>query len=120
MQVIQIFDPAMCCSSGVCGAEVDQALVTFASDVDWASRQGTNIERFNLANQPQIFADQPVVRSFLQRSGQSSLPLTLVNGEIALAGRYPTREELAQWTGQQAPASVDASGGSCCSGGKCC
>ncbi|WP_313463647.1 arsenic metallochaperone ArsD family protein [Pseudomonas nitroreducens] len=60
----------------------------------WASRQGTKIERFNLAHQPQIFADQPVVRSFLQRSGQSGLPLTLLNGEIVLAGRYPTREEL--------------------------
>ena len=29
---IQIFDPALCCASGVCGTDVDQALVSFAAD----------------------------------------------------------------------------------------
>lgn len=33
MSAIQIFDPALCCASGVCGTEVDQALVTFAADL---------------------------------------------------------------------------------------
>ena len=30
MKTIQIYDPAMCCSSGVCGIEVDQTLVNLA------------------------------------------------------------------------------------------
>ena len=49
MKTIQIFDPALCCSSGVCGADVDQALVSAAADIDWARQQGARIERFNLA-----------------------------------------------------------------------
>ncbi len=46
MHLIQIYDPALCCSTGVCGVEVDQSLVTFASDVEWAIRQGANVQRF--------------------------------------------------------------------------
>ncbi|MFG8090752.1 arsenic metallochaperone ArsD family protein, partial [Pseudomonas aeruginosa] len=53
MHLIQIYDPALCCSTGVCGVEVDQSLVTFASDVEWAIRQGANVQRFNLAHEPQ-------------------------------------------------------------------
>ena len=48
MTTIQIFDPALCCSTGVCGVETDQALITFAADVDWAKQNGAQIERFNL------------------------------------------------------------------------
>lgn len=99
MKTIQVFDPAMCCSTGVCGVDVDQQLVGFSADVDWAKQQGARIERFNLAQQPLEFANNPVVKGFLERSGQEALPLVLVDGEVALAGRYPNRSELARWTG---------------------
>ncbi|NMF89087.1 arsenite efflux transporter metallochaperone ArsD [Aromatoleum petrolei] len=119
MKSIQIFDPALCCSSGVCGVDVDQQLVTFAADVEWAKQQGIGLERFNLAQQPLAFAQNAVVKGFLERSGAESLPLILIDGEFALAGRYPTRDELARWAGVQAEPVGKASGG-CCSGGRCC
>ena len=118
MKAIQVFDPALCCSSGVCGAAVDQALVTFAGDVDWARQNGAQVERFNLAQQPTEFAANPTVRGFLERSGREALPLTLVDGEVALAGRYPSRADLARWAGISQPQRTAA--GACCSGGKCC
>ena len=99
MKKIQVFDPALCCSSGVCGVEVDQQLVTFAADVDWAKQNGAQIERFNLAQQPMAFAENAVVKGLLERSGESALPVTLVDGEVAFAGRYPRREDLARWLG---------------------
>ena len=94
---IQVYDPALCCSTGVCGTEVNSVLVTFAADLDWAKKQGINIERFNLSQQPMAFAQNEIVKKFLERSGFNSLPLILIDGEVALAGRYPTRKELAQW-----------------------
>ena len=121
MTSIQVFDPALCCSTGVCGAEVDQALVSFAADVDWARQHGAHIERFNLAQQPLAFAENTTVKAFLQRSGQEALPLILIDGETALAGRYPTRAELARWAGITQPAeaaTLPAQG--CCSGSRCC
>lgn len=119
MRTIQIFDPALCCSTGVCGVDVDQALVTSAADIDWAKRQGANIERLNLAQQPLAFAQNAVVSAFLKRSGAEALPLTLVDNEIALAGRYPTREELVRWTGIEAPGDAKPQPG-CCGGNRTC
>jgi len=118
MASIQIFDPALCCSTGVCGVEVDQQLVGFSADVDWAKQNGANLDRFNLAQQPLAFAENVVVKAFLERSGADALPLVLVDGEVALAGRYPSRDELARWAAitetTQEPASA------CCSGSRCC
>ncbi len=118
MTTIQIFDPALCCSTGVCGVEVDQALVSFATDVDWAKQNGAQIERFNLAQEPLTFAENQTVKAFLQRSGAEALPLILVDGEMALAGRYPNRIELARWAAITAPSAPKAQS-DCCSGGSC-
>ena len=103
MKRLQVFDPALCCSSGVCGAEVDQQLVTFAADAAWAIRAGLPLERFNLAQQPMAFAEQPLVREFLEVAGPEALPLVLRDGTIAMHGRYPSRAELAAWAGVALP-----------------
>jgi len=123
MTRIEVFDPALCCSSGVCGVDVDQKLVDFAADVDWARTSGAQIARFNLSQQPMVFAERAVVKGMLERTGEDALPLTLVDGEVALAGRYPTRADLARWAGiaqPLAPVSLAAATSNCCSGGKCC
>ena len=120
MKTIQVFDPALCCSTGVCGVDVDQQLVTFAADVDWAKQHGAMIERFNLAQQPSAFAGRAVVKGFLERSGQEGLPLTLVDGEIALTGRYPNRKELARWAGIEQRSIEIKAAGNCCGDSRCC
>ncbi|MEQ1743029.1 MAG: arsenite efflux transporter metallochaperone ArsD [Candidatus Nitrotoga sp.] len=118
MKSIQVFDPAMCCNTGVCGVDVDQQLVNFAVDVDWANQNGAQIQRFNLAQQPMDFANNVVVKGFLERSGQDALPLILVDGEFALAGRYPNRVELARWASITLPTNeIKPAGGSV---SKCC
>lgn len=120
MATIQVFDPALCCSTGVCGVDVDQELVGFSADVDWAKQQGANIERFNLAQQPLAFAENATVKSFLERSGQEALPLILVAGEIALAGRYPNRAELTHWANITVVTESSEPVKKCCSGNKSC
>lgn len=122
MKSIQIYDPAMCCSSGVCGTEVDQALVDFAADAQWAAQQGATVERFNLAKQPMAFVENAIVKDMLDRAGQKCLPITLLDGALVLAGRYPGRDDLAQWLGigLEAAEAAGAKAGCCCGGGKCC
>jgi hypothetical protein len=99
MTTIHVYDPALCCSSGVCGTDVDQALVTFSADVEWARQNGANIERFNLAQQPEAFAENALVRAALVAAGPNALPVVLANGQQVLAGRYPSRDELRAWMG---------------------
>jgi hypothetical protein len=120
MKKIQVFDPSLCCNTGVCGVDVDQALVSFAADMDWAKKNAVTIERFNLSQQPMAFAENAAVKGFLERSGEEALPLILLDGEVALAGRYPNRSELARWAGITATEPKPESGDSCCSGKKCC
>jgi hypothetical protein len=96
MVTMRVFDPAMCCSTGVCGPSVDPALARFAADLEWLRGQGVTVERFNLAQAPAAFTATQVVKDALAQSGTSCLPLILVDGGIVSAGRYPAREELAQ------------------------
>ncbi|MDD5229108.1 MAG: arsenite efflux transporter metallochaperone ArsD [Methylococcales bacterium] len=117
---IEIFDPVLCCSTGICGVDVDQRLVDFSADLDWAKQNGTHIERFNLGKEPLAFAENLTVKSFLKRSGQEGLPLILVDGEIALAGRYPTRAELAHWANFTEMTEIVEPVKSCCSGKQSC
>jgi len=104
MSKVQVFDPAMCCSTGVCGPSVDPALVRFAGDVEWLQSQGVEIERNNLSGKPQAFAENELVRKLLHESGIGCLPLILVDGAIAFQGEYPTRPELAARIGLQSEA----------------
>lgn len=96
---LEVFDPAMCCSTGVCGPSVDPKLVQFAADLDWLRSQGVPVERSNLAQAPAAFAANATVRSTLDQHGTDCLPLVLVDGSVASVGSYPTRMEMARWVG---------------------
>lgn len=103
MSIVQVFDPAMCCSTGVCGPSVDPSLTRFAADLDWVKNQGATVTRFNLAQQPADFAADPDVKSALEVSFDGALPLIKVDGAVKSKGRYPDRAELAAWIGIKAP-----------------
>jgi hypothetical protein len=120
MKSIQVFDPALCCSSGVCGTDVDPKLVQFSADVDWAKQHDIFIVRINLAQQPMVFVDNTIVKGLLERTGETVLPVILLDGEIALAGRYPSRQELSHWTGVKQTAETKSPENACYSGSKCC
>ncbi|MEO6603378.1 MAG: arsenite efflux transporter metallochaperone ArsD [Polyangiaceae bacterium] len=112
---VRVFDPAMCCSTGICGPSVDPRLARFAADLDWLKSQGAAVERFNLSQQPAAFADDAAVKAALEAKGEAGLPLVKVNGEVKSSGTYPSRDELAAWAGVVTPPpEVKANAGGCC------
>ena len=117
MTKLEVFDPPMCCSTGVCGPGVDPALVKFTADFHWLAGHGVVAERFNLTQQPQAYVANPTVKAALMEFGNSCLPLILVNGAITSKGRYPSRQELAAMVGVEyeapVPLPVMPSGGCC-------
>jgi hypothetical protein len=123
MSNVQIYDKAMCCSTGVCGPQVDPVLPRFASDLEWLKSQGHQVERFNLAQQPEEYTRNAMVQQMLQTAGVDCLPLVVVDGRMMSRGEYPTRENLALWTGSALAASalpvVSDSSSDCC-GDSCC
>ena len=120
MKAIQIYDKPMCCSSGVCGPQVDPVLPRFAADLEWLKEQGHRVERFNLAQQPAAFAENAEVHQLLATQGTECLPLIMVDGHIVSRRGYPTREMLKLWTTSTTTPSPDKQEGSCCGGTKCC
>ena len=102
--LIQVYDPAMCCATGVCGPSVDPKLVRFAADLEWLKSQGVAVQRFNLSQQPMAFAQDAEVRAALQEQGEGALPLVKVDGKVQSQAVYPSRDQLAAWAGVAAPA----------------
>ena len=106
MTHIDVFDPPMCCSTGVCGPSVDPLLAAFAADVDWLTAQGATVVRHNLSQDPQPFVSNPRVLDLMRREGTSCLPIMLVNGEELGHGAYPRREQLARAAGLEQLGSI--------------
>lgn len=104
--LVQVFDPAMCCSTGVCGPSIDPTLARFAADLEWLAREGARVERFSLSQQPSAFATNTIVRTSLHEQGPECLPMILVNGVVACQGKYPSRAMLAKFTGIELPAAL--------------
>ncbi|HEX7670931.1 MAG TPA: arsenite efflux transporter metallochaperone ArsD [Polyangiaceae bacterium] len=116
MPVVHVFDPPMCCATGVCGPSVDPELARFTADLDWLKKQGVQVERYNLSQQPGEFASRAVVKDALTVRGNDCLPLVLVDDRIAVEGAYPSRETLAALAGVvvRNPEVVGAKMSSCC------
>jgi hypothetical protein len=94
MKKMIIFDPAMCCSTGVCGPSVNKELLRVATVINTLKNKGVLIERYNLTNNPQIFVDNKQINQILNTSGVKSLPVTMIDGVVVKEGKYPTNEEF--------------------------
>jgi hypothetical protein len=124
MKAIEIFDPAMCCTTGVCGPAVDPELARFAGDLEWLKQHGVPVTRHNLSQEPLAFAQNAAVAKALQDGGPECLPLVLVDGQIKAMGAYPGRDKLQHWAGliavaASAPAAASAGGCGCGPKGCC-
>lgn len=98
MSKLQVYDPAMCCSTGVCGPSVDPVLPRFSADLEWLKSKGIDVERYNLAQDLAAFAANATVKHALNTQGTKCLPMVLVDGRVVSQGEYPTREQLAGFT----------------------
>jgi SAM-dependent methyltransferase len=123
MAKVQVYDKPMCCSTGVCGPQVDPVLPRFAADLKWLSDQGHEVQRFNLAQQPGEFANNSAVQQVLSSEGVDCLPLVVVNGNVVSRSEYPSRENLALWADtelKQADFPGDSDPDVCCGDSDCC
>jgi len=119
---VELYEPAMCCQTGVCGPSVDQQLIDVREDLRWAEAHGAQVARHNLSSDPDAFVANPKVTGLMTAFGESALPVLVVDGDIAIHGRYPSREELAGVLSVNAVPAVEfaqSSGGCGCGPGGC-
>lgn len=97
---IEIFDPPMCCPTGMCGPTIDPALLDIHEAILRLKKEDDGqlgIERYLLSQQPAKFMQQPEVIARLKAQGIPVLPITVVNGRVVKERAYPTYEELRAW-----------------------
>lgn len=97
MKKMIIFDPAMCCSTGVCGPGVDPKLLRVATVLNNLKSKGIIVERYNLTSAPQAFVDNEVVNKLLNSHGVDILPVIIVDDEVVKTKAYPTNEEFCKF-----------------------
>jgi len=107
MKTIQVYDPPMCCSTGVCGPDVDPDLAQFAGLLGQFKERGVGVERYGLGQQPMAFVQNPKVKALLETEGTEALPVIFWDGEIVLKGKYPDHAERVRW--MQSLSGVEAS-----------
>ena len=120
MKTMKIFEPAMCCPTGLCGIGVDPELLRISTVLDTLHQNGIEVQRFNLTSAPEEFIKNSAVAACLQKFGPDKLPVTLVDDFIVIAGCYPTNEEITDWLGlpehllETGCTGKDNAGGCCC------
>lgn len=124
MKKIQFFEPAMCCSTGLCGVGVDMELLRISTVLATLQKHGIRVERFNLSSAPMAFVNNTMVHDFINKEGPEGLPLVVLDGCIVLSSRYPTNAEFTKWLDLSADlltSSVEEAQESsgCCKGGCC-
>jgi hypothetical protein len=92
--ILEIFEPSLCCSSGVCGPEPDKALIDLQNAIQILSKAKVEVKRYAINQVPLAFTGNPVVKQFITTEGPGKLPITLLNGQIIKKESYPTLEEL--------------------------
>lgn len=123
MKKMVIFEPAMCCSTGVCGPSVDQDLLRVAAVINNLKNKGILIERHNLSNNPKIFVDNEKIKKMLLDEGIEILPVTMVDDVVVKTKAYPTDEEFCNLLGvpeEYLKAAGKRPSNGCCCGDGCC
>lgn len=118
---IEIFEPGMCCPTGLCGPSIDSEVLRISTVVNTLEKKGIAIKRYNLTSNTKEFVSNKIINELLSKEGENVLPVTLVEGKVEKKKAYPTNEEFTKLTGiiiEQNKPKKTTSG--CCSGGKCC
>jgi len=97
IRTLQVYDPPMCCSTGICGPGVDPTLVKFAALLAHFAKSGITVERFNLGKEPMAFVKNAQVKGLLDSDGPEVLPLVFWDGELKCQGHYPDDAERIAW-----------------------
>lgn len=92
--VVELFDPPMCCSTGVCGPTIDQALLDVNQMVLQLQAAGVQVARYQIASHSKVFAKHPDVMRLVREQQMAALPITVVRGRVIASGRYPTAAEV--------------------------
>lgn len=94
MRGVEIFDPPMCCPTGICGPTVDPVLLDVQEMIQQLKEDGIPVQRYAINTNPNAFLENPEVARLIQERKMAALPITVVNGVVIKTGSYPSLAEI--------------------------
>ena len=91
---VALFDPPMCCPSGLCGPGLDPTLLDVNEMILALQAQGIRVERYQMTSHPQQFIDNGEVMRLVREQQLAALPITIVREQVVKTGAYPTLDEI--------------------------
>ncbi|HGO3521440.1 arsenite efflux transporter metallochaperone ArsD [Staphylococcus agnetis] len=90
---IEIYEEAMCCSTGVCGPEPDEVLIKANQVNEYLKQNKIEVNRYNMSDNPNEFIQNKEAIRLIQNQGSEVLPITFIEGKIVKTGAYITADE---------------------------
>lgn len=91
---VEIFDPPMCCPTGLCGPTLDQTLLDVSEMIMALQRENLRVERYQMTSHPNAFLSNAEVMELIRKRQLQALPITVVLGKVIKVGAYPTLDEV--------------------------
>jgi hypothetical protein len=91
---VEIFDPPMCCPTGLCGPTLDQTLLDVNEMILSLQKEGYRVERYQMTSHPQMFLGNPEVMRLVREKQIAALPIVLVRGKVIAEGSYPKLADI--------------------------
>ncbi len=91
---VEIFDPPMCCPTGICGPTIDQTLLDVNEMILRLQAEKVQVARYQMTSDPQAFLNNTDVMRLVREQQMAALPITVVRGKVIKAGEYPTLPEI--------------------------
>src|SRR5512135_2647870 len=86
--VVELFDPPMCCPTGLCGPTLDQTLLDVNEMILKLKASGVPVARYQMASEPNAFLGNADVMRLVREQQMAALPITVVNGQLIKSGAY--------------------------------
>jgi hypothetical protein len=91
---VELFDPPMCCPTGLCGPALDQTLLDVNEMILSLQEEDVAVERYQITSHHQRFIANNEVMRLVRERQMDALPITVVYGQVIKAGTYPTLDEV--------------------------
>lgn len=91
---VEIFDPPMCCPTGLCGPTLDQTLLDVSEMIVDLQNEGIQVERYQMTSDPQAFLSNPEVMRLVREKQMAALPIVVVRGKVIAEGSYPKLPDI--------------------------
>ena len=91
---VELFDPPMCCPTGLCGPTLDETLLDVSDMILAFQAEGIGVARYQMTSHPNAFLANADVMRLVREKQMAALPITLVRGQVIKIGAYPVLAEV--------------------------